>query len=178
MSDVEKEDYQTSIKEKEIEKLEKEKQITNQINITNKNSNNDFFNKCSAKILKGERLNIEEKKVIINFHKINPTYYSIHHLSNVLNIERYAISRWFKKETEIFAVENRAKYNLPGQGNKSCISDKEGELINYFYELWKENIAVNSSLLIKKLYSIAPELKIKSFNAIKRLLYRILKKII
>jgi hypothetical protein len=67
---------------------------------------------------------------------------------------------------------------LPGQGNKSCISDKEGELINYFYELWKENIVVNSSLIIKILYSIAPELKIKSFNAIKRLLYRILKKII
>ena len=135
MPDVEKKDYQTRIKEKEIEKFEKEKQITNQINITNKNSNNDFFNKCSAKILKGERLNIEEKKVIINFHKINPTYYSKHHLLNILNIERSIISRWFKKETEIFAVENTAKYNLPGQENKSCINNKEGELINYFYEL-------------------------------------------
>ena len=130
MPDVEKEDYQTSLKEKEkeIEKFEKEKQITNQINITNKNLNNDFLNKCSAKIPKGERLNIEEKKVIINFHKINPTYYSIHHLSNVLSVERSTISRWIKKEIEILAVENTEKYNLSEQGNKSCISEKEGEL--------------------------------------------------
>lgn len=35
---------------------------------------------------------------------------------------------------------------------------------------------MNSSLLLKKLYSISPELKNKNFNANKKLLYRILKK--
>lgn len=65
---------------------------------------------------------------------------------------------------------------MPEQGNKSCIWDKEEELINYFYDLGKGNLPVNSSLLLKKLYSISPELKNKNFNENKKLLYRILKK--
>ena len=56
---------------------------------------------------------------------------------------------------------------MPEQGNKSCIWDKEEELINYFYDLGKGNLPVNSSLLLKKLYSISPELKNKNFNEIK-----------
>ena len=70
----------------------------------------------------------------------------------------------------------KKKLNLPGQGKKSCIWDKENLLIDYFYELRGENIAVNSNILIKKLYSISPELKEKTYNAVKLLLFRILKK--
>jgi len=59
---------------------------------------------------------------------------------------------------------------------KSCFYDKEKELIYYFYELQKENIAVNSNLLIKKMYELKPALKDKSFNSIQKILYCILKK--
>ena len=59
---------------------------------------------------------------------MNPICYSIHHLSNLLNLERSTISRWIKKEDEFLTVDNVKKYNLPGQGNKSCIWEKEEEL--------------------------------------------------
>ena len=54
--------------------------------------------------------------------------------------------------------------------------DKEHLLIDYFYELRGEDIAVNTNILIKKLYTIAPELKEKTYNPLKLLLFRILKK--
>ena len=73
-------------------------------------------------------------------------------------------------------IENKDKLNLPGQGLKSCFYEKEADLIYYFYELLKENIAVNSNLLIKKMYELKPDLKGKSFNAAQKLLYRLLKK--
>ena len=126
LPDSEEKDFQ--LNEKENKAVLKEKTITNEINLSNKNSNNEFLNKCATKILKGERLNIEEKKEIIKLHKMNPIFYSIHHLSNLLNLERSTISRWIKKEDEFLTVDNVKKYNLPGQGNKSCIWEKEEEL--------------------------------------------------
>ena len=136
----------------------------------------NFSINAQQKFSKVKDLILKKKKEIIKLHKTNPIVYSIHHLSNLLNLERSTISRWIKKEDEFLHVDNAKKYNLPEQGNKSCIWDKEEELINYFYDLGKGNLPVNSSLLLKKLYSISPELKNKNFNANKKLLYRILKK--
>ena len=86
LPDPEKKGFQLNEKEKKT--LLKGNTITKEINLSNKNSNNEFFNKCATKILKGERLNFEEKKEIIKLHKTNPIVYSIHHLSNLLNLER------------------------------------------------------------------------------------------
>ena len=109
-------------------------------------------------------------------YKNNPIDFFNHKLWNILNVERSTISRWIKNETNFLIYENKRKLNLPGQGKKSCIWDKENLLIDYFYELRGENIEVNTNILIKKLYSISPELKEKTYNAVKLLLFRILKK--
>ena len=53
---------------------------------TNINSNDIFLNNCANKILKGNRLNIQEKIQIINTYKNNPIDFSIHKLSNTLNV--------------------------------------------------------------------------------------------
>lgn len=44
------------------------------------------------------------------------------------------------------------------------------------YELRKENLAVNSYILIEKMYTLNKDLKKISYNAVHQLLYRILKK--
>ena len=150
-----------------------EKNSNNSNSISNNNSNDIFLNICAKKILKGTRLNIHEKLQIINAYKNNPVIYSIHKLSDILNVERSTISKWIKNEPNFLNYENKKKLNLPGQGKKSCIWDKENILIDYFHELRSENIAVNINMLIKKLYKISPELKEKSYNAVKGLLYTI-----
>ena len=120
-----------------------EKNSNNSNSISNNNSNDIFLNICAKKILKGTRLNIQEKLQIINAYKNNPVIYSIHKLSDILNVERSTISKWIKNEPNFLNYENKKKLNLPGQGKKSCIWDKENILIDYFYELSSENIAVN-----------------------------------
>lgn len=108
--------------------------------ISNNNSNDKFLNMCANKILKGVRLNIQEKLQIIKAHKNNPVIFSIHKLSNILNVERSTISRWLQNETNFLNYENKKKLNLPGQGKKYCIWDKENLLIDYFYELRAEKL--------------------------------------
>ena len=116
-----------------------------------------------------------KKKRIINIHNNNPINYSIHKLSDILNVERSTISRWIQNEKKCEIMENSKKLNLPGQGKKNSFYEHENDLINYFNVLRKENIAVNSFLLIEKMYSLSSDLKEKSYNSIRKLLYRILK---
>ena len=86
-----------------------EKNSNNSNSISNNNSNDIFLNICAKKILKGTRLNIQEKLQIINAYKNNPVIYSIHKLSDILNVERSTISRWIKNEPNFLNYENKKK---------------------------------------------------------------------
>ena len=93
-----------------------------------------------------------------------------------MNISRSTISRWIQNDIQFQTIENTKKINLPGQGIKSCFDEHEKEIIEYFYQLRSKKFTVNSTLLIQKIYSIKPDLKNNSYNSIRNILYRILKK--
>lgn len=93
-----------------------------------------------------------------------------------MNINRSSITKWIKNSIDYQTVENTKKANLPGQGKKSCFDKHEKELIDYFYQLRSKNVDVDGNLLIGKMYSIYINLKNNSYNSIRNILYRILKK--
>ena len=102
--------------------------------------------------------------------------FSIHKLSDILSINSSTISRWVDNKIKLQAVENAKRCNIPGQGNKTCIYEYENDLLEYIYKLRENNIAVTSSLLIKKIYSLNPDIRNKSYSSLHNTLYRILKR--
>ena len=81
-------DNKLYIKEEEENKDLNEENDQFQFFLKESLSNKEFLSNCANKILKGERLIIEEKLRIINIHKNYKDKYSIHNLSDILGVER------------------------------------------------------------------------------------------
>ena len=67
------------------------------------NQSLSFLSLCAEKLAKGTRLNIKDKLKIIELHKNDPIIFSIHKLSDILNINRSTISR---------LVDNKINFRL------------------------------------------------------------------
>lgn len=122
---------------------------------------------------KKNKYSIEEKLSILEEAKGK----SLHSIAKKYGIDRKSIRDWSNQEEQLKEQLNYKKYRITGGGAKSQLSkENELDIVNWIIQTRKIELPVTSTLVMKYILKIAPELKDKTNKALICLTYRLLQK--
>ena len=122
---------------------------------------------------KKNKYSIEEKLSILEEAKAK----SLHSIAKKYGIDRKSIRDWSNQEEQLKEQINYKKYMITGGGAKSLLSkENELDIVNWIIHTLKLELPVSSTLVMKYILKIAPELQDKTNKALISLTYRLLQK--
>ena len=138
-----------------------------------KEDNESLKNEIKWPHQKKNKYSIEEKLSILEEAKAK----SLHSVAKKYGIDRKSIRDRKNQEEQLEEQLNYKKYRIKGDGAKSQLSkENELDIVNWIIQTRKLELPVTSTLVMKYILKIAPELQDKTNKAFICLTYRLSQK--
>ena len=135
----------------------------------------DFFREVHNKIAKKIRLNLNDRKRLVELNKLNPKKYSLKNLNRLTGVNSRAIGEWKSNYHEICEQSNlnccRVKKPV-----ETPLSAFDNEILRYIDRLREEKKAVSSDMIIAKMIQLNPNLKDSKKKTLQQRVYRFLER--
>jgi len=137
--------------------------------------NKEFFKKIHEKVVRKIRLNLSDRKKLIDLHFQDPIKYSLRHLMMLCGVRAKTMSEWRQNYKEIVEQTNlnTCRIKKPGE---TPVSIFDHEVLKFIDKLREEKKPVTTNMIIAKMLQIRPELKNSCKGTLQKRVYRFLER--
>jgi len=179
------EDYDDEEEEKEkrnIKNVEMKSILSNLANIKieeekeediDDKENREFFKYIHNKVFRKIRLNLNDRKKLVELNKMNPKKYSNVRLSMLTGVKPKAITAYKSAYKELCEQENLKCCRVKKPTVKTCY-ENDAEILNFVDKLREQKKAVTTNMIMAKMLQLKPELKELKKKTLQKRVYRFL----
>ncbi len=137
--------------------------------------NKEFFAEIHDKIMRKMRVNLSDRKRMVELNLLDSKKYSLTKLSRLTGVKPNTICDW-KNSYQDLCQQTNLKGQRIRKAAKGPVSEFEHEILNFIDKLREEKKPVNTNMIVAKMINLNPELKQTKKQTLQHRVYRFLKK--
>ena len=138
-------------------------------------SNKEFFKELKNKVVRKMRLNLNDRKRLIELNRLDPKKYSLKNLQRLTGVNAKTMSEWKSNYNEICEQSN-LKLCRVKKPVETPVSLFDHEVLKFIDRLREDKKAVTTNMIIAKMIQLKPELKMKVKKTLQKRVYNFLKR--
>jgi hypothetical protein len=137
--------------------------------------NREFFMEMHDKVVRKMRLNLSDRKKLVELNRLDPKKYSLKNLNTLTGVRAKTIGEWRTNYTEICEQSNLKSCRVK-KPVETPLTLFDNEILRYIDKLREEKKAVTSNMIIAKMIQLNPDLKDSKKKTLQQRVYRFLER--